>query len=392
MADQKTDKIWVRNPHVGQVNILIISNCPLKINQGSGYVICGFAEGMKRRGHSVRAFGPDEFILFPKARAAKRLRLFAGYTLKAIREACNLEARLDIIELWGGPGWLACLILTALRAGKYKVISRSNGLEPHYRLVCKKQSKRLSARRLMAVFESWTDSIGFRNADSLTVVSRYDEEFALRNGYQQRSRLLTIENPVPEDWLGQTIQERDNKLSIGFVGSWLDNKGVSTLIDVIKSLAAMKIECTWVIAGVGQEGKLELDQLQLALGHARLEAYEQVSREELKSLYQKMTVFLCLSTYESFGMVCTEAMACGCILLSTEVGFAHGLKDGVEFLSAEGCTAQQIASKIYQIEQDKTRYKQIGRCGLERVQQLSWSKAIDRLESHYEMLMSTARN
>ena len=244
----------------------------------------------------------------------------------------------------------------------------------------------------MAVFESWTDSIGFHNADSLTVVSRYDEEFALRKGYQQGSRLLTIENPLPEDWVGQTIQKRDNEFCIGFVGSWLDRKGVSTLIDVIMALADMEIECTWVIAGVGQEGKRELDQLQQALGQIRLEVYERVSREELKNLYQKMTVFLCLSTYESFGMVCSEAMACGCILLSTEVGFAHGLKDGLEFVSAEDCNAHQVAARLYQIEQDKRRYKQIGSCGFERVQQLSWTKAIDTLEGHYEMLMSTATN
>ena len=81
------------------MNILIVSNCLLDSNQGSGYVIYVFAEGMKRRGHSVNAFGPDDFILFPKFKAAKRLRLFSGYTLKAIREAWKPKVKYDIIEL-----------------------------------------------------------------------------------------------------------------------------------------------------------------------------------------------------------------------------------------------------------------------------------------------------
>jgi glycosyltransferase involved in cell wall biosynthesis len=104
-----------------------------------------------------------------------------------------------------------------------------------------------------------------------------------------------------------------------------------------------------------------------------------------------MTAFLCLSTYESFGMVCSEAMACGCILLSTDVGFANGLKVGVEYVSVEEDNAQQVASKLYQIEQDRRRFKQIGRCGFERVQQLRWSKAIDTLDAHYGILVSSCK-
>ena len=168
------------------MNILIISNCPLESSQGSSYVICGFAEGMRKRGHSIRAFGPDDYILFPRIKRAKRIRMFAGYTLKAIGEAWKLRCQPDINELWGSVGWLACLVLTSWRPSQCKVISRSNGLEPHYRQVSQKASQRLNARILLSRFESWTDGIGFRRADKLTVVSPYDEEFALTKGYQQK--------------------------------------------------------------------------------------------------------------------------------------------------------------------------------------------------------------
>ena len=100
-------------------------------------------------------------------------------------------------------------------------------------------------------------------------------------------------------------------------------KGIGTLIDVIAALDTMNSQCTWRITGVGQEGKRELEK---KLGYTRLKVYTSLSRGELKDLYNQMNVFLCLSTYESFGMVCSEAMALRCILLSTEVGFAYGLK------------------------------------------------------------------
>ena len=114
-------------------------------------------------------------------------------------------------------------------------------------------------------------------------------------------------------------------------------------MSVINRLSALGSEAKWIIAGVGQEGKCELMQ---HTRHIDVEIYERVTRDELRELYQKMTVFLCLSSYESFGMVCSEAMACGCILISTRVGFAAGLKDGEEYISIDSEDDQGVAKKI----------------------------------------------
>jgi len=156
------------------------------------------------------------------------------------------------------------------------------------------------------------------------------------------------------------------------------------LIDVITALSASGSRCTWKIAGVGLEGKRELERI---VGHARIQVYPDLSRGELKDLYKQMNLFLCLSTYESFGMVCSEAMALGCILLSTEVGFAHGLKKSCEYVSIEGDTASQIAEKIYQIERNNDAYQGIASAGYERVQKLRWTYAIDELIENYNKLI-----
>jgi glycosyltransferase involved in cell wall biosynthesis len=233
---------------------------------------------------------------------------------------------------------------------------------------------------MLSHFESWTDGIGFRRADKLTVVSPYDEEFAMKKGYQQGSNLVKLENPLADDWLGQPLEKSGDDFNVGFVGSWVERKGVGVLIDVITALSASGSQCTWKIAGVGLEGKRELERI---VGHAKIQVYPGLIRGELKDLYKQMNLFLCLSTYESFGMVCSEAMALGCILLSTEVGFAHGLKKDREYLSIEGDTADQIAKKIYRIERNKNTYQEIARAGYERVQKLRWSTAIDELIKHY---------
>jgi glycosyltransferase involved in cell wall biosynthesis len=368
------------------VNILIISNCPLDKNQGSGYVICGFAEGLRQRGHQVKTFGPEEVILLPGLKAGRRLRLFLGYTLKAIIEGWNRSCSYDIIELWGGPGWCACVVLTRWRRARYRVISRSNGLEPHHRQVCRQQQDGLSLRALLGKVESYTDGLGFRHADLLTLVSRFDEGFALQQRYQHSGRVVKIDNPLPDEWLHQEVQKEVKNCVFGYVGSWSDNKGAKQLIRIINRVKSMGSRAKWIFAGVGSKGRHELLE-KTALTPD--EIYEHVDREELKQLYRKMTTLLCLSSYESFGMVCSEAMACGCILLSTDVGFASGLKDGEEYIRIDRNNTDAIANKLLKIESDGSRYRELSLRGYERVQNLKWTAALDTLERHYRTLLET---
>ena len=76
--------------------------------------------------------------------------------------------------------------------------------------------------------ESRCDAIGFRSSHALTVVSSYDEDFAISRRYQKRDRLLKIENTLPDQWLNRNPNGQFDNPTIGFVGSWLPNKGGAT--------------------------------------------------------------------------------------------------------------------------------------------------------------------
>ena len=365
------------------MNVLVISNCLLDSSQGSGYIICGFIEGLKARGHQVIAFDPEDFILFPKTRVAKRLRLFLGYTLKSISEVWHNNSGYDIVELWGGVGWLSCLILSKFRLRSYYVISRSNGLEPYYRIATTAAENFSNPRSLIGKFESWTDKIGFQCADTLTVVSKIEENFANKCLYQNSTSLLLLENALSNNWLNQIIHQKKN-YTIGFVGGWLNRKGNNQLIDVVNELSSMGSRCKWMIAGVGKEGKKVLLENTELPSHS---IYEQIPRSELKKLYHEVSVFLCLSSYESFGLMCSEAMSCGCMLMSTKVGFASGLREGIDYICIDRDEISDIASKLLQIENGCLSYELIAESGYKRVQSLNWESNINKLEQHYRNLM-----
>jgi len=333
----------------------------------------------------VVAFGPDDVILFPSLKAARRLRLFLGYTLKAITEGWNRKCSYDIIELWGGLGWCACLVLTRWRKRPYIVISRSNGLEPHFRQMCNRLQDGWKPKRLLSRLQSFTDTLGFRYADTLTVVSQYDHEYSLRQCYQPYGRLVKIDNSLPEDWLNQRLPKAKEECIFGFVGSWIDRKGAEHLIKIINSLKAKGSQAGWIVAGVGARGKeVLIKNTSLKPG----EIYEHTDRMHLKQLYRKMTALLCLSSFESFGMVCSEAMACGCMLLSTDVGFASSLKDGEEYVRIDRNNTETITDILLDIERNGMKYRNLIKKGYARVQSLEWTDAVDSLERHYRGLLS----
>jgi len=136
---------------------------------------------------------------------------------------------------------------------------------------------------------------------------------------------------------------------------------------------------------VGENGKHDLIK-QTALKSS--EIYEHVSRRDLKRLYQQMTVFLCLSSYESFGMVCSEAMAHGCILLSTNVGFVRGLTNQEHYLQINRNHPKAIAMQIREISQDVHSYSPIRVAAQKRVQELQWSHNVETLENGYKNMLA----
>jgi len=104
------------------------------------------------------------------------------------------------------------------------VIRRLNGLEPHYRQFSQGADKSLNTNRLLSHFASSTDGIGFRRAEKHTVASRYAEELAFKNGYQQRSNLMKLENRLAANWLAQPRKKNGGEFSVEFVGYWVEQK------------------------------------------------------------------------------------------------------------------------------------------------------------------------
>jgi glycosyltransferase involved in cell wall biosynthesis len=103
-------------------------------------------------------------------------------------------------------------------------------------------------------------------------------------------------------------------------------KNVKTLLHAWKILEQENISRQLIIAGDGPcRNKLEKLTNDLSLSNVEFKGY--VSEVEKKKLYEKSYCYVLPTRFEGFGLSNIEAMASGCIVISTDT---HGVRDYME--------------------------------------------------------------
>ncbi len=155
------------------------------------------------------------------------------------------------------------------------------------------------------------------------------------------------------------------------VGRITAYKGYDLLIKAFKYVSQEMPEVKLVLA-IGShepteiEKRNELSRLAEGLGlanHTRFYAYV----EELEAFYNAAEVMVMPSTYEPFGMVAIESMACGTPAVVTDRGGLRDfLVDGQDALIVDPLDIQALAEAILKLLKDKGLYDEISRKGYEK--------------------------
>jgi len=123
---------------------------------------------------------------------------------------------------------------------------------------------------------------------------------------------------------------------ITFVGRPLaSRKGLATFIDALAVLETLDLLPSYQVWLVGGDDKERAFLQTILIGHTMLEkllnqgrwlAWGAVENAALPEIYSRSTVVVMPSTFEQFGMVAIEAMACGCPVVASNIG---GMKETI---------------------------------------------------------------
>jgi glycosyltransferase involved in cell wall biosynthesis len=167
-----------------------------------------------------------------------------------------------------------------------------------------------------------------------------------------------------------------------FVGSQFRLKGLEF---VIRALAEMNTRAMLLVVGGDVPGPYKRLAEQLGVRDRVIFAG---ARNDLPRLYPAADAFVLPTLYETFALVCLEAMASGLPVLASEVG-------GIEDYLVDGENGfyiqrdqQEIAAKLDMILQDPELHARIRERGLATAQNYAWEKIAKQYLSLFEELIA----
>lgn len=360
------------------MRILTLSNCHLRPSDGSGQVILALTEGLRARGHEVHLFGPDDFEVFGWMRPrANSYRQTLGMRQFALRKLAR--QRYDVLEIYGGEGWLTFECLRRDGRNRPWLVSHSNGLEPHaYQHLAVAGEFR---HRWWQMNQAPWMARGFRAADGLVVISDFDRCFALSERYQLPERVVIVRPGLHPQFTGLEFEPERSPV-IGFCGSWLPRKGIEVLRLALPSALRSFPAARALLVGVGA-GFRVTDWFPADVA-ARIDAVPWVvERASLVQLYRRMSIALMPSLYEGFGLVAAEAMACSAAVVVSRSGFGAELRDGQDGLVLDDLRPEALIQAIVRLLADEPLRGRIAASGHRRVQGLRWETSIAQLDATY---------
>lgn len=366
------------------LHIVSLVNTPADPASGSGYVITGYADELRRRGHTVEVLDPASYEPLAGLHRARQYKQALGMAARVGKLVHNGPP--DVIELWGGEAWLAALRLRRRRqrrGRRFLVVARSNGIEPHCAVHLKTAggNGQVPRRRWFQLDHTPLFAHAFRAADAVVTVSSFDRRFVLDRGYADPDHTLALPNPLPLSYLGLDPSAAREPV-IGFCGSWIPRKGIDLLRAALPGVLRKHSDWSLKLIGVG-EGFRPADHFPSDVTD-RVRVVPHTEREgELPEIYRRLSLLVMPSIYESFGLVAAEAMACGTPVVAPATGFAADLEPDREVLALADREPETLAACLHRAITDPALRAAVGRGGHARVQELRWDPAASLLEESY---------
>jgi glycosyltransferase involved in cell wall biosynthesis len=227
-------------------------------------------------------------------------------------------------------------------------------------------------------------------ADYFIVPSSYAKRTFLDAGFSN-DRVFVLPYGVDLDRFQYTENktgdgDKDDTFRIIYVGQIIPRKGVHYLIEALGLLDKPDIE----LLLVGPVSK-EMDQYITAAQQrdSRIKLFGHVPWLQLYEYYQKSSVFVLPSLSDSWGLVVTEAMACGSPVIVTEnTGSSDAVQEGKNGFVVPIRDSGTLAERILCLYQNPKQRQEMGNVASRIVNHFTWESYSERLLEIYGEILS----
>ena len=235
-----------------------------------------------------------------------------------------------------------------------------------------KCSKRLY---LIQGFENWkygneycykTYQAGFQNI----VISKWLKDIV--DEYSLQPSVL-IKNPIDLNNYKVVVPQSKRKLhTIGLLYHSMESKGVKYSIEAIQILKRIYVDLEVYMFGVPSKPR------NLSWVHYIKEA----TQEQTVEIYNKVTVWMCASIDEGYGLTGLEAMACGAVLISTQyTGVLEYAKNEYNALLSPIKDVNALVTNTCRVFNDSGLRQCLIDNALQTVKSFEWDIAVNKMEN-----------
>tara|TARA_Y100000590_G_scaffold129290_1_gene147819 strand:+ start:16964 stop:18079 length:1116 start_codon:yes stop_codon:yes gene_type:complete len=183
-------------------------------------------------------------------------------------------------------------------------------------------------------------------------------------------------------------QNQQKSFIVGTIKSIEKHNGIDCLIDAANIIVNQKNnnEIKFLIVGKGSL----LEEMKQKVVNLNLQKYinfkGHVSMEKIAHYHKKLSLFIAVSTRESFGVAVLEAAACGVPSITSDVGGLPEVnKHGHTGLIIKQNDSKKLASAIIQLFEKENYRKKLGVNARNYVEKkFNWNKSVDKMIKIYK--------
>lgn len=344
--------------------MLVIANCEPLEHLGSGYVIKRFLSILEHQ-FLLEVKTPKDYRPIKFMRNKAKFYQTSWRMLQQVRKGTQ-NKKADAVLFFGGEAWLAAQYLGLFKPS-IKRLHHSNGIEPVYATASASFS---NANQTGYKAIGLVSRKSFSNMDGIVLHNIHDSEWLQQHMKISKERIQYLPIPLPQTMLGlQNPPISQRPRAIGFCGSWMLRKGSDIVVAVMNKLLVQFPD--WELYIIGQPSGFDVKEHFVANVCGQINVVPMItSKEGMVAMLQQMRIMFLPSRLESFGLVFTEAMACGCALVAGRTGFNYTIND--EAIIIEGADVPAYEQAISSLIYNESTCSEMANKGYQLVQELNW--------------------
>jgi glycosyltransferase involved in cell wall biosynthesis len=365
---------------------LIAIGVPGQQEAGAAGVVLNHARELKKRGHSVDSWFLED--LLTGTAAVKRFGAL-HFALSVARRIMREKAKYDVVNIhapWGCAYGVWRRFLGRADAPPY--VMTMQGSEERYILAMSVEQRKGRASNFSFKNRLWHRlyhqtmyDLSIKTADYGAVANREGWIHSELKYHREPGRIWFVPNGTEERFFLKREYPDKPDISLLYVGTWLDRKGVHYLAEAFRILAGKLPAVRLAVAG-SLLPEVEVRKSFAPATQDRLTVVPFIARDEMPSLYAAHDVFVFPSLVEGMPLTLLEAMASAMPVVTTETsGMADVVEDGVNGLLVPPADSERLADAAERVCLSADLRKRLGQEAQITMRRYTWEHVVGKLET-----------